>query len=174
MGRKVSEMKAVVVYESLWGNTAAIAHAIAEGIGPEARALSTAQASAEAIAGADLIVVGAPLIGFRLPTDSARKSIGQDRKHVQKPPDLSQPSLRSWLAALPKGSGRSAAFETRFRWSPGSATGAIAKGLQGAGYRRIAKDKPFMVKGTYGPLADGELERAKAWGAELAQLCRAG
>jgi flavorubredoxin len=88
MGRKVSEMKAVVVYESLWGNTAAIAHAIAEGIGPEARALSTAQASAEAIAGADLIVVGAPLIGFRLPTDSARKSIGQDRKHVQKPPDL--------------------------------------------------------------------------------------
>jgi flavodoxin len=30
-------MKAVVVYESLWGNTAAIARAIAEGIGPGAR-----------------------------------------------------------------------------------------------------------------------------------------
>jgi flavodoxin len=27
-------MKAIVVYESLWGNTAAIARAIAEGIGP--------------------------------------------------------------------------------------------------------------------------------------------
>lgn len=35
-------MKAVVVYESLWGNTARIARATAEGIGPEARALSTA------------------------------------------------------------------------------------------------------------------------------------
>ena len=35
-------MKAIVVYESMWGNTAAIARAIAEGIGPEARALSTA------------------------------------------------------------------------------------------------------------------------------------
>jgi len=31
-------MKAVVVYESLWGNTAAVAQAIAEGIGGEARA----------------------------------------------------------------------------------------------------------------------------------------
>jgi hypothetical protein len=167
-------MKAVVVYESLWGNTAAIARAIAEGIGPEARALSTSQASGEAIASADLIVAGAPLIGFRLPTDSARKSIGQDRKHAQRPPDLSQPSLRSWFAALPKGNGRGAAFETRMRWSPGSATGAISKGLQGVGYRRIAKDQRFIVKGTYGPLRDGELERAKAWGVELAGLCKAG
>jgi hypothetical protein len=97
-------MKAVVVYESFWGNTASIARAIAEGIGPEARALPASQASAEAISGVDLIVAGAPLLGFRLPTDSMRKSIGQDRKHAQTPPDLSQPSLRSWLAALPKGS----------------------------------------------------------------------
>jgi hypothetical protein len=167
-------MKAVVVYESLWGNTAAIARAIAEGIGSDARALSTSQASGQAIAGADLIVAGAPLIGFRLPTDSARRSIGQDRKHAQRPPDLSQPSLRSWLAALPKGSGRSAAFETRIKWSPGSATGAIAKRLQGVGYRRIAKDQRFIVKGTYGPLQHGEMERAKAWGSELARLCKAG
>jgi hypothetical protein len=39
-------MKTIVVYESLWGNTAAIALAIAEGIGPEARAPSTAEATA--------------------------------------------------------------------------------------------------------------------------------
>jgi hypothetical protein len=166
-------MKAVVVYESLWGNTAAIARAIADGIGPEASALSTSQASGEAMAGADLIVGGAPLLGFRLPTDSMRKSIGQDPKHSQRPADLSQPSLRSWLAALPKGSGHSAAFETGFKRSPGSAAGAIAKSLKRAGYRPIAKDERFLVKGTYGPLADGEVERAKAWGAELARLCKA-
>jgi len=167
-------MKAVVVYESLWGNTAAIARAIAEGIGPEARDLTTAQASGEAISGADLIVAGAPLIGFRLPTDGMRKSIGRDPKHAQRPPDLSQPSLRSWIAALPKGNGRFAAFETRFRWSPGSATRAIAKGLEKTGYHRIAKDQRFIVKGTYGPLADGEVDRAKAWGAEIARLRKAG
>ena len=47
-------MKAIVVYESHWGNTAAIARAIAEGLGPEARALTTAEATGEAVAGADL------------------------------------------------------------------------------------------------------------------------
>ncbi|MBN1425187.1 hypothetical protein JXA88_11585 [Candidatus Fermentibacteria bacterium] len=166
-------MKAIVVYESLWGNTAAIARAIAEGIGAEASALSTSQASVEALAGADLIVAGAPLLGFRLPTESMRNSIGRDPKHAQRPADLSQPSLRSWLAALPKGSGRSAAFETRFKWSPGSATGAIGKSLMRAGYQPIAKDERFLVKGTYGPLADAEVERAKAWGAELARLWKA-
>ena len=57
-------MNAIVVYESHWGNTAAVARAIAEGIGPAARALSTAEASAQAIDGVDLIVAGAPLLGF--------------------------------------------------------------------------------------------------------------
>ena len=167
-------MKAVVVYESLWGNTAAIARAIAEGIGPDAAALSTTQATAEAIANANLIVAGAPLLGFRLPTDTMRKTIARDPKHAKTPPNLSAPSLRSWLAALPKGNGRSAAFETRIKWSPGSATGAIRKALQRAGYRRIVADGRFLVKGTYGPLADGELERAKAWGVELVRLWKAG
>jgi hypothetical protein len=46
--------------------------------------------------------------------------------------------------------------------------------LARAGYRHIAADQRFIVKGTYGPLADGEVERAKAWGAELARLCKAG
>ena len=46
-------MKAIVVYESHWGNTAAVARAIAAGIGPEAQALSTAEATAEVLATAE-------------------------------------------------------------------------------------------------------------------------
>jgi len=161
-------MKAIVVYESLWGNTAAVARAIAEGIGPGAQALSTAQAVGEAIAGAELIVAGAPVLAFRAPTDKMLKSIGANAVKNKVAPDLSQPSMRSWLDALPKGSGRSAAFETRFRISPGGATKVIARGLESAGYSPIAKAQRFIVKGKYGPLRDGELERAKAWGAELA------
>ena len=42
-------MKAIVVYESHWGNTAAVARAIAEGIGPDAHVLSTDEATAAAI-----------------------------------------------------------------------------------------------------------------------------
>jgi len=162
-------MKAVVVYESLWGNTAAIARAVAEGIGPEARALSTAEASGAAIADVDLIVAGAPLLAFRLPTEKMRNNLGANPGKAPTPPDLSHPSMRSWLDALPAGRGRSAAFETRMKWSPGSATGAIARGLGRAGYRSVAKGRRFVVKGAYGPLRDGELERARLWGAELAR-----
>ena len=165
-------MKALVVYESLWGNTAAVARAIAEGIGPEARALSTAEASGAAAADADLIVAGAPVLAFGLPSDKMRESIGADPGRAPTAPDLSHPSMRSWLDALPKGNGRSAAFETRIWWSPGGATAAIVRGLVRAGYRPIAKAakaRRFIVKGAYGPLRDGELERARVWGAELAQ-----
>ena len=158
-------MRAVVVYESLWGNTAAVARAIAEGIGPDAVALSTAVATPDAVAGADLLVAGAPLIGFRLPTESMRE--GTRRQRVA--PDLSAPSMRSWLAGLPAGAGAGAAFETRFRWSPGGATGTIEEGLRTSGRRVTAKAARFIVKGKYGPLRDGELDRAKAWGAELAR-----
>jgi len=169
-------MKAIVVYESLWGNTAAIARAIAEGVGPEAQALSTAEATAEAtaaaIADADLIVAGAPVIAFRLPSERMRESIRTNPTYSSKPPDLLHPPMRSWLAALPRGKGCAAAFETRFWWSPGGATSAIARGLERAGYRIVAKRQRFIVKGTYGPLRDGELERARAWGGELTKLIK--
>ncbi len=158
-------MKAVVIYESLWGNTAAVARAIAEGLGPDARALSTGEATPQALEGADLVVAGAPLLGFRLPTEGMRESTRKEAR----PPDLSSPSMRSWLGAIPRGHARSAAFETRFRWSPGSAAGAIDKGLQAAGYARLAPPAKFLVQGKYGPLRDGELDRARAWGASLAR-----
>lgn len=151
------------------GNTAAIAQAMAEGIGPGARAFSTAEASGAAIADADLIVVGAPVLAFQLPSDKMRESLGGNPGKAPPAPDLSHPSMRSWLEALPKGYGRSAVFETRIWWSPGGATAAIDRGLGGAGYRHLAKAQRFIVKGAYGPLRYGELERARLWGAELAR-----
>lgn len=122
-------MKAVVVYESLWGNTAAIAQAVAEGLGDGA---------------------------------------GAATPKPPKPADLSHPSMRSWLAALPAGKGRSAAFETRIWWSPGSAAKTILTGLEAAGFAPLEREK-FLVTGRYGPLKDGEIERARAWGARLAR-----
>ena len=161
-------MKAWIVYESLWGNTAAIARAIAEGFGPDARAASTAEAELEAVSGADLVVAGAPLFAFRLPTDDIRETIRKKSASFPAPPDLSHPPMRAWLEALPAGKGRAAAFETRMWFSPGGATGAILKGLKKAGYQP-AGSKRFRVAGMYGPLKPGELERARAWGAKLRQ-----
>jgi flavorubredoxin len=165
-------MKAVVVYESLWGNTAIIAKAIAEGIGPEAQALTTDAASAERVAEADLIVAGAPVLAFSLPTDQIRTSVERDEAGAPTPPDLSHPSLRSWLESLPSGHAPAAAFETRIWWSPRGATGDIEDRLTRAGYRTVAKAQKFVVTGKYGPLAKGELDRARRWGKQLAQTVK--
>jgi hypothetical protein len=171
---RYEQMKAVVVYESLWGNTAAVARAIADGIGPEARCLSTDEASPPAIADADLIVAGAPVHGFRLGDDRMHAAIARDEAHAPKPPDLSHLPLRSWLDGLPEGHARSAAFETRIWWSPRGATGDIQSRLTRAGYRPIAQAQKFVVTDKYGPLRDGELERAHQWGQELAAAVASG
>lgn len=52
----------------------------------------------------------------------------------------------------------------------GGATGAIDRGLAGAAYRSVGKGRRFIVKGKYGPLRDGEIELARRWGAELAEM----
>jgi hypothetical protein len=167
--RKVGTMKAVVVYESLWGNTAAVAAAIAEGIGPGTPFLSTAEATGAALDGVDLVVAGAPVLGFKLPTDQMRQSVRTSPGKAPSPPDLSHPSMRSWLDALPPGHACSAAFDTQVRGPFGKAAPAIAEALRDAGYRQIAEPAGFIVTGKFGPLREGELERARRWGGELAQ-----
>ncbi len=166
-------MNAVVVYESHWGNTAAVARAIAAGIGPDVRALTTDEASTEALTDVDLVVAGAPVIAFRLASDKMLEDMLDQSGKAPSPPDLSHPSMRSWLDRLPRGQGRSAAFETRVWWSPRGATSDIERRLEGAGYPPIARAQRFVVKGSFGPLRDGELERAREWGAELAKTMTA-
>lgn len=160
-------MRAVVVYESLWGNTAAIAGAIAEGLGLGSRALSTAEASPEVVADADLVVAGGPVFAFHLSTDHARGSI---RAHPEKgapEPDLSHPSVRSWMEALPVGSGQCAAFDTRVRGPFGTGAPTVAQELQAKGYQLLAPPEGFIVTGKFGPLHEGELDRARHWGEDL-------
>jgi len=165
-------MQAIVVYESHWGNTAAIAEAIAEGIGNGARAMSTSEATAAVVAEAELVVAGSPVMAFNLPSDRMRATMATDKK-APTPPDLSHQSLQDWLRGLSLRHGSAAAFETRLRFSPGGATGAIERALERAGYRVIAPAGKFIVKGSYGPLREGEAERARQWGADLLAATRA-
>jgi flavorubredoxin len=161
-------MRAVVVYESHWGNTAAVARAIAEGLDMRAPAVTTDEARGPVLDGVDLIVAGAPVIAFGLAGETARRQLAGDVK-APTPADLSHPLLRSWLDGLPGGQGWAAAFETRIWWSPRGATGTIESKLGRAGFRRLTKPERFIVGGAYGPLRDGELQRAREWGATLAQ-----
>lgn len=161
-------MKAVIVYQSLWGNTEAVAEAIAQGIGTGAQALSTAQATEEVVTAADLVVVGSPVFGFSVPSDRMVESIRTNPTHSKHPPEMTQPSMRAWLDQLPDGTSASAAFETRIWWSPGGAIKPIEKALKAAGFRPVSKGERFIVEGQYGPLKSGELDRARAWGRQLA------
>ena len=160
-------MKAWVVYESHWGNTAEIARAIAEGIGAGTKAVSTAEAKAAEVPELDLLVVGAPVLGFRLSTQSM---YDQMRRQPNKgnPPNLSHPPAREWLESVPAGGAAVAAFDTRARGPFGTAAPAILKLLGQAGYRQVAEPEGFLVKGRQGPMRDGEIERAREWGKELA------
>lgn len=164
-------MKSVVVYESFWGNTAAIARAIADGIG-DALVLTTNQATPDVVADADLLIAGAPVLGFRLPTEQMRDGLPRTERRAPQPPDVGHPSMRSWLEHVPNGHGAGAAFETRISWSPGGSVKAIERGLAAAGFATAGPAGKFVVTGRYGPLRDGELERARAWGAELASRVR--
>ena len=169
-------MKAIVVYESLWGSTAAVARAIAEGLGPGAQAMSTAEVTPEVLADADLIVAGAPVHSLSLPTDQTREWATHGIGPGGAPPDLSHPKMRSWLAELPEGRGRCAAFDTRVQaWYGRGAAPKILRALRRLGYTPIAKPLGFYVGGhpiqpkTDGTLRDGEAERARLWGVELAR-----
>ncbi|HEY3339423.1 MAG TPA: hypothetical protein VGK18_13045 [Propionicimonas sp.] len=162
-------MKAVVVYESLWGNTAAVAEAIADGLGDGAQALSTAQAVPEVVADADLVVAGGPVFAFHLSTDHARGSIRRHPEPGAPEADWSHPSMRSWMEALPAASGRCAAFDTRVLGPFGKGAPTVADELQAKGYQLVAPPEGFIVTGKFGPLRHGELERARRWGEQLLQ-----
>jgi hypothetical protein len=80
--------------------------------------------------------------------------------------------LREWLTALPSGQDteRMATFDTkveRMRHLPGSAAKGAAKEARRHGYETAAKAESFYVHDTDGPLLDGEIDRARAWGRQL-------
>ena len=163
-------MKAIVVYESYWGNTASVAQAIAEGLGPDARALSTAEAKGEALAGIGLIVAGSPIIAFSLPSEKTRNDmVAKPDKKAPSPPDLSHPSMRTWLVALPQ-AGRERGRGGRARRRLRDGLQALSRRLRGqdpedAGGEGLSagrQEAALSREASYGPMKDGELDRAKA------------
>lgn len=164
-------MNALIVYESMYGNTRAIAEAIAEGLGG-AKVQSTREG---ADGSADLLIVGGPTHMHGLTTSGSRRMAAQavtEDGHGELEPDATDaPGLRQWLRDLPEAHGaRAATFDTRLDRSAaltGSAARGIARRLRRRGYDVVASES-YLVQDSEGPLEDGELERARAWGAELA------
>jgi hypothetical protein len=81
--------------------------------------------------------------------------------------------LREWILALPSGqhTEKMATFDTKInsmRHLPGSAAKSAAKAAHRHGYEPVARAESFYVDDVDGPLLDGELDRARAWGSQLA------
>jgi flavodoxin len=161
----------LVVYESMYGNTRAIAEAIAEGLGgAPVRPVGEA-----GDVSADLLVVGGPTHMHGLTTSSSRKmaakAVEEDGHGELVPGAADGPGLREWLRDLPKVDGtRAATFDTRLDRSAaltGSAARGIARRLHRRGYDVIDRES-YLVEDSEGPLEDGELDRARAWGEKLA------
>ena len=168
-------MRALVVYETMYGNTREIADSIADGLraGYEVTVVPMAEATAELVAGADLLVTGAPTHMHGLSTivtrQMAARAAAKDGSELRLDPDAGGPSLPEWLNGLGRRDGLAAAFDTRISSVSvitGRASRAIARLLKRHGYRLVAAPESFLVSWET-RLLDGEADRARRWGMTL-------
>jgi hypothetical protein len=175
-------MRVVIVYESLFGSTRAVAEAVRDGIAaarPEASVACVLanEADRDLALGADLLIVGAPTHLHSLSTAVTRKMGLKAAQRVPAgfpgpgpEPGAPGPGIREWFRGLPKAAAgsRGAAFDTRgdVRHAGGAASG-IARRLRRHGYQLVAGPAGFLVQDVEGPLREGEADRARAWGAGL-------
>ena len=169
-------MRAVIVYESMYGNTHQVAEAIGAGLEPacEVSIVPVSQATQESLAGADLVVVGGPTHVHGMSRATSRKSAveaaGKPGSGLELDPDAPGPGLREWLASLGRYQAKAAAFDTRMP-GPAGLTGQASKGvarsLRAHGFDMAAKPESFLVT-RQNQLESQESARARAWGSALA------
>ena len=163
-------MKALVIYDSQFGNTRRVAETIGAALGKvgEVAVVPVGDANPDQLAGLDLLIVGSPTQRFN-PT----------------------PATTNFLKRIPAGGlngTRIAAFDTRFTVENienirilaffvrifGYAAEKIARRLVSKGGIPAGEPGRFYVLDTEGPLLGGELERAAAWATGAAASRAAG
>jgi hypothetical protein len=170
-------VKAIVTYESVYGNTRQVAEGIAQGLGrsAEVKVVGLHELDDAEAAAADLLVVGGPTHMHGLSTSASRKMAVQaaEEEDVEVEPGAAEgPGLRGWLKGISGDGKAAAAFDTRLDRSPtvtGVAARGIARRLRRRGFELLGDHESFLVEDSEGPLVDGELERARAWGAALGE-----
>ena len=144
-------MKALVVYDSAYGNTEKIARAIGGALIGDVKTSRVSEVNPSDLKSLDLLIVGSPTQGGR-----------------------ATQAIQDFLSNIPdsaiKGIGV-VAFDTRMTTKLvsifGYAAGRIANNLKRKGGNLISTPAGFFVTGSKGPLKDGELERATGWAQEL-------
>ena len=137
-------MKALVLFDSVYGNTKKIAETVAKELGKDVKTVSISDFNSKDLTGIKLLVVGSPILAFR-PSEKTGKFLAS----------LSTGQLKGIKAA---------AFDTRVRiFFHGDAAGKIAAKLKQAGAEIVAEPCGFIVEGKEGPLAVDAVAKAKEW-----------
>jgi hypothetical protein len=171
-------MRAVVIYESMYGNTHAIAEAIADGLRPavgDVALVAAHDADGSTTQGMDLVVVGGPTHVHGLSRPSTRhaavEAADKPDSDLDVEPDAEGPGLREWFDGLEKTAGKAAAFDTRID-APAALTGRASKGiahrLRRKGFTVITDPRSFLVT-KESHLEPDEEAAAREWGARLAE-----
>ena len=166
-------MRALVVFESMFGNTQAIAEAVADGLATcmEVDLAEVGTAADVVRDDIDLLLVGGPTHAFGLSRPKTRRdAVDRSRRGVVS----AGVGLREWLDSLrdvPRGTA-AAAFDTRADKPrlPGAASRAAHKRLLRLGFRVVAPPQSFYVAGMTGPLVAGEEDRARQWAERLGSV----
>lgn len=158
-------MKAIVIYESVFGNTEKVARAIGKAFTSEegSNVHHVDKVTPDHLNDVDLLVIGSPTQKFQ-----------------------AMPAAKSFIAKMPSGNLKGinvAAFDTRISTSDiksgflrymvnlfGYAAEPLARKLKRKGGELITDPEGFIVNGTKGPLKEGELERAEAWGRQIKSM----
>lgn len=164
-------MRAIVVYESLWGNTEQVARAIADGLASVAPVdVVSADAAPTQLETYDLVIVGGPTHAFSMSRPSTRETAVQ----TQHAPRIVERGIREWLDDVTAVFYPITAvtFDTKVDAPrlPGSAAKAARHELRSRGFDVNTASQTFRVHGYEGPLVDGELARAEEWGRSLGEL----
>jgi hypothetical protein len=160
-------MRARVVYESMFGNTQVVAHAVADGLAESMNVdlEEVGSAATDVDDDVDLLVVGGPTHAFGLSRERTRESAAAQA--VEGVVSAGE-GLREWLAMVTGGSPdiAAAAFDTRVDKPrmPGSAAHGAERRLRRLGFHIVEPAASFYVTDTTGPLVEGERDRARSWG----------
>ena len=150
-------MSALVVYESVYGNTRAVAEAISAGLVPLGEVELRPVHEAGDVREAELLVVGGPTHMHGLTSSFSRRAAvkaGEEDGAAVEPGAAEELGLRQWLADLSGERRAAAAFDTRIDRSPtltGSAARGIARRLRAGGYQLVADSESFFVEDAEGP-----------------------
>ena len=156
-------MKALVVYDSEFGNTEIVARAIGEVLGSEGvvevRRVNDVQP--EGFEGLDVLVVGSPTQQFN-PTKATRSFLKGISRN-----DLSGIKVAAFDTHLTVEEIEETAILAFFVCIFGYAAKPIGNALKKKGGEMAIPPEGCLVQGMKGPLVEGELERAEAWAREI-------